>query len=78
MEFDNATDLDRKSGVRGPKKTGPSPFHRSSQFDDVGKTILNRPAATRFRKTRSYHQGFQLGPISSRSIVSLAHGALPL
>jgi hypothetical protein len=25
MEFDNATNLDRKSGVRGTKKTGRSP-----------------------------------------------------
>jgi hypothetical protein len=26
MEFDNATNLDRKSGVRGTKKTGRSPL----------------------------------------------------
>jgi hypothetical protein len=25
MEFDNATNLDRKSGVRGTKKTGAEP-----------------------------------------------------
>jgi hypothetical protein len=25
MEFDNATNLDRKSGIRGTKKTGEAP-----------------------------------------------------
>jgi hypothetical protein len=35
MQFDNATNLDRKSGVRGTKKTGDSPTKELSQLGSV-------------------------------------------